>query len=84
MNRVTMRDIRTISLFGTRAFPVLYIRSHLVSDLLHLHIFQSTYTFPVSLFSDAVPSINPKILSFIISDRGERGRMKISRERSDD
>lgn len=69
--------------FRNSTFPCYTFTSiQSVSDLLHLHIFQSTYTFSISFFSKAVPSINPKILSFIISRRGERGGgwMKISRE----
>lgn len=64
------------ALFSELSPYYVYIRFHLVSDLLHLHIFQSTCTFSIPFFSDAVPSINPKILSFIISFiGGERKRL---------
>lgn len=64
------------ALFSELSPYYVYIRFHLVSDLLHLHIFQSTCTFSIPFFSDAVPSINPKILSFIISlIGGERKRL---------
>lgn len=64
------------ALFSELSPYYVYIRFHLVSDLLHLHIFQSTCTFSIPFFSDAVPSIKPKILSFIISlIGGERKRL---------